>query len=258
MPTGKVQINETKSLQTFRSRIEYLKQHLQVSDSAYRQTIKALQGYPVKKDTIHKALALPSGTHEKLNHPVSEYVRIFSYSRSKNVEFAIIELYNSFTSYLKALLTEMYEYNPVLVVNKAASKGKLEITYLRLIELGDFDKIKAEMISQVFRRLEGERSTIKLLDNISNNVQVDKAIKAEALTFLEMRHLFIHNSGKADGDYVKLYGRRFSLKHGEKLPTTYETTLSAIDSVIKLCTAVDKKLIEDGFVDKRHVIAPTK
>ncbi|MBN8706415.1 MAG: hypothetical protein J0L62_11120 [Bacteroidetes bacterium] len=245
-------ISESKSFQTFRSEIQYLKQHLQVIDASLSNSGRWLAKYKTKSDKITKALGTVAKKYDTLNHPVSDFIRIFNYTRSKNAEFSIIELYNAFSVYMKSILTEMYKHNPIQIVGKAI--GNPNFTYVELVKFGSFQKVEEEMISKVFRKLEDEKSTTKLLEKILNHTDIilPSLLKTNALMYLEMRHLFIHNNGKADEQFVKEYGSLISVKANAKLPTNFDTVSNAIQSVFNLIEFIDKELVNKKLVDKRH------
>jgi hypothetical protein len=244
--------NETKSFQTFRSEIQYLKQHLQVIDASLSNSGRWLSRYKPKTDKITKALGILPGKHDILNHPVSDYLRIFNYTRSKNAEFSVIELYNAFSVYMKSILTEMYKHNPLQIVGKAT--GNPNFTFVDLVKFGNYQKIEEEMITKVFRKLEDERSTTKLLEKILNHTDINlpDALRTNALMYLEMRHLFVHNNGKADEHFAKEYGDNLSIRVNNKLPTNFDTVSSAIQTVYNLIEFIDRELIAKNLVDKRR------
>lgn len=197
---------ETKSFQKFRSEIQYLKQHLQVIDASLTNSGRLLGVHKSKSDKITKVLGINAAKHDILNHPVSDYPRIFNYTRAKNSEFSIIELYSAFSMYMKSILAEMYKHNPLKIVGKAS--GNPNFSYVDLVKFGSYEKIEEEIIARVFRKLEDERSTTKLLEKILSHTEIKlpDALRINALMYLEMRHLFIHNDGKADEHFIKNMG----------------------------------------------------
>jgi hypothetical protein len=126
--------------------------------------------------------------------------------------------------------------------------------YKKIVELGDIEKVNQEMINDVFRKFENQRSTQKLLDEIlsKGNAIVDDAIKHKALAYLEMRHLFIHSLGVADGEFVSKYSDIVAAMEGSKLPLGYPLVESAINSVRELCEKVDESMLAGGFVRDRN------
>lgn len=240
--------SETTSHQKWRSRIEYLREHLEISDASLRMTANMLRRHTDPKACISDALPIDCERYSYLNHPVSRRNRVIAHSRSKLSEFAVIATYTHFAEYLQGILSEMYEYNPLLVVGKAV--GNHQISFPEIVKHGDFHKLSEFMVSQVFRSLENERSTGKLLDKILNNtgVTIPPAIRDDALYYLEMRHLFIHQSGFADKAFVTLYGSRSGLTKGAKLPTDFNNANAAITAASNLCREIDRELIKQGVV----------
>jgi len=200
---------------------------------------------------IPGALGLDPKKYPTLNQPSKEHLRIFNYTRSKNVEFAVIDLFNAFTSYLKGITSEMYNHNPIQIAGKAQDNGVL--TFIEIVNLGSFENIQEEMVNRIFRKLEDERSTTKLLDKILSHTKIviDENVKANALMYLEMRHLFIHNSGKADEKFTASYGTKIQIKSDGKLPTNFEVISEGINAVSALIEKIDLFLIKNSLVNRR-------
>ena len=127
-------------------------------------------------------------------------------------EYSILELFSAFTIYMRDITEEMYIKDPMKIVGKVNSGSTM--TYVEIIKLGDFDKIRERIINEIFRKFENERSTIKLIDKLLShtNVNVPDSLKKMSLMYLEMRHLFIHNEGKADDKFINNYGEHVELK----------------------------------------------
>lgn len=248
---------ETIALQKFRSRIQYLQQHLQVIDASLTQTSRALKRSTSQNTSIAKALGLTIETHDKLNHPVKGYERIISYSRSKNVEFSLLELYRSFTEYMHNILSEMYRKEPMKIVQKIAEDSKEnKLSFLEIVNLGDYNAISELMVLKVFRKLENERSTPKLLEKVINHtkIELDGTLKKEALMYLQMRHLITHNRGLVDQIFIDEFSEFTSLKVGNKIPTNFATISQAIKTVYELCDTIDKQLVNENLVSKRELV----
>ncbi|MDR3418851.1 MAG: hypothetical protein P4L83_21975 [Nevskia sp.] len=236
---------ETIPFQRFRGRLEYLQQHMQVVDVAITKLFTQTQGHHGQGGTILDALQVNSPRYDRLRHPVNQDARVFNFSRSRNIEHALISLYRYFSEYMQGLLAEIYVTNPMVVVGKAP--GSLQ--YPDIVKLGSFDAIAEKMIGNVFRKLEDERSTVKLLDKILDHTGVhpDPAQTEAALMYLEMRHLFVHNHGKADEGFVARYGAMTGLALGQRLPTKFQTARSGINAVETLLKDIDTQMIATGF-----------
>ena len=238
---------ETRAHQIFRSRIQYLEMHLQTVDVSLTVMRRSV---PTQCDeNIAITLGFEPSKYGELNHPVKEKDRIINHSRARNSEYALITLYGYFTEYLQNILSEIYKTKPLDVVGKAPKENT--ISYADIVKLGSYKAISEHIVEKIFRQLENERSTKELLDKILNKtVSVDETIKTNALKYLDMRHLFVHNSGIIDQLFLSKYGKDISLKVGDKLPTTYENARMAIEAVGLLCQTFDQDLINKGFVQQ--------
>lgn len=240
---------ESKAYQRFRSKIEYIHQHLQVLDASLKTASNVFNAEPDKSVLMANSLNVDSKTYDKLCHPIKERDRIISYSRSKVAEYTILELFGSFTNYMRDITDEMYRKEPLKIVGKV--DGGSSLPYAEIIKLGSFEKIGEKMVSEIFRKFENERSTIKLIDKILSHtaVKVTKSLKEKALMYLEMRHLFIHQNGKADAVFKKNYGKHITLKANGKLPTNFVTVSAAIQTITLFAKSIDEQLIKEGLVD---------
>ncbi len=241
---------ESKSFQRFRSKIEYINQNQQMIDASLKVLNSNLVSVSDKTKYITNHLNLNNTDYNKLNHPISEKDRLLSYSRSKLAEYTILELYNSFTIYMRDITDEMYEKEPLKIVGKVNSNATL--TYIEIIKLGSFDKIKEQIVCEIFRKFENERSTVKLIDKILSHtdVEIPEALKDMALMYLEMRHLFIHNKGKADAKFKNRFGENIDLKTNDKLPTNFRIVSKAIETIYLFAKTIDDQLITKNYIDK--------
>lgn len=208
------------------------------------------QGHHPQGGTILDALQVNSPRYDRLRHPVTHDARVFNFSRSRNIEHALISLYRYFSEYMHGILAEIYATNPLVVVGKAP--GSLQ--YPDIVKLGNYQAVADKMVSNVFRKLEDERSTVKLLDKILDHTGVnpDPNQKDVALMYLEMRHLFVHNHGKADEGFVARYGATTKLTVGQKLPTKFKAARDGIHAVDTLLRDIDTQLIATGFARTRQ------
>jgi hypothetical protein len=130
------------------------------------------------------------------------------------------------------------------------------MTFAEIVRLGNYENIQEQLVLRIFRSIEELKSTSKLLDKIlkDTKVNVPKNVIDDALTYLEMRHLFIHNHGLVDEKYAQTYGKRFTqnLKAKKELPTKLTTFTKALTAITTLIVEIDKQLIANGMVEKRE------
>lgn len=111
--------NESLSFQRFRSKVDFQKQHSQIVVAALNKTFGYLRTHQQSERTICDVLTIDCNLFDMLDHPVTEYARIINYSKRKNAEHTLIELYNAFTTYIKELLKELYDGDRKKVIHKA-------------------------------------------------------------------------------------------------------------------------------------------
>ena len=259
----KPEFNESISFQQLRSNIEFLNMHIQLIDSSLVKTIRTLRSEKKKDETldINLALKVDKDKYDKLNHPLKQYPSIIKFTQYKNIEFSIILTYNIFSDYLRSIVSEMFESNPLFIVNKAVvekngeDKDDLTLKYAEIVKLGTYELITEKIVTNIFRGFEEQKSTKKLLEKVLKDTKtnISNSKIEEALKYLELRHLIIHNKSKIDAAYAKKYGKKFNpnLKEGNKIPRKFEVFKSCIKAVFDLCNEIDSELIKTGFIEKR-------
>ena len=137
------------------------------------------------------------------------------------------------------------------------------MTFMDIIRFDDKSSIIEEMARRVYRKLEDERSTTKLLNKVigATHMSIAEGLKNKALLYLEIRHLIIHNDSKADKDFEKRNNELQSpvkIKPGDKLQLNFELSSQAIACVSELCQKIDEQLITLRLVNKRFITPPEK
>lgn len=253
---------ETTSLQQYRSAIDFLQTHIQLLDVSLLQTSNLLQSQQNKELDINKALGVDPKIYDRLNHPSKQEHAIIKHSQKKNIEYSILRLFNLFTAYLQNITREMFNKNPLLVVGKAVvntkgeEKENLTMTFAEIVKLSSYENIQEQIVHRIFRSIEELKSTSKLLEKIlkDTKVNIPKKTLEDALMYLEMRHLFIHNHGYVDDKYAQTFGKKFipNLKAKHELPTKLEVFTNALSSITDLVVEIDRQLIYNGIVLKRE------
>lgn len=243
----------TKSWQIFDGKMRNLKQHLQLMDLALTQAKKVCDSNKNKDKKIADVLTTNAHQYLQLNIPneAKEISRVIAFSRKKLNEQAFIELYRLFSDYLLNTIRDLSHLAPNKLLEVINTKNDRTLSFKELIELGNYDAILEKMAQKVYRTLENQRSTPKLLDKILSitDIHIDNEIKEEALLYLQVRHLIIHNNSKADDDFVSQNGNEIvKIKADRSISFTYLLTNKAITTVFRLCKMLDDKLIEKGIV----------
>ncbi len=250
-----ITFTETKAFQAFEGSIRSLKQHSQLTDCSLRVANTLINKSDA--ESIASALCSSVQTHPQLNSPLSktEVSRIFVASRRKLNEHVILELYRIFSNYMRAIIGELMLADPITLLKNVGENKDNKIEFERIILLGSYDGILHYIADMVYRRLENERSTPKLVEKIINytKIPVNAGLRDKALMYLEIRHLIIHNNSKADDDFVERADGNIEVSKGTKLPINYHLVSDAINSVQQFCKDFDSKLINGKLVRERFI-----
>jgi len=238
----------SKALAIFTNRYQDDKRQLEVTEAALNHlqtTVKANLG---QKKRITDILELSASTYKSLAVPLEQHHNIVNRASKNNVEFVLRRIYTHFGEYCKNILRDMYEHNPMLIVGKAPNSLK----YHDIVKLGSYDAIANFMVDQVFKRLEGERSTLKTLHRLldGTDVELETDMLDEAMGFFEIRHLLVHQSGIIDQSFFERYPEflRVPTKIGGKLPLTAGFAKRGMKSVKTLVSSIDSQLKENGAI----------
>ena len=252
--------NETKSFQRFEGLIRNLKQNLELFDVSLTLANKECEKKKEKVNIpIAQALYSDIISHPELNHPNKprDVNRTFTTARIRLNEQAIVTLYKYFSDYLVNIIGEVIKVNNCKALLGLISDAKnYSMTFGEIMRLSHMNSIIKEMANRVYRKLENERSTAKLLDKIIEvtKVAVDEDVKNKALLCLEIRHLIIHNNSKTDESFNEknsILGDFVGVKKGDKIQLNFDLSKQAIRCVSELCRQIDNQLIETELVKGR-------
>ena len=244
----------SKSLQSFEGKIRSLRQHTQLADIAFATVNKTCYQNRGNGQTIAQTLGTTTANHPQLNIPNEsiDINRVFATSRIKLNEQALIELYAFFADYLSGVIREIEGVNPNRILGFVPPQSTTDLSYKDIFTLGNYNAILDDIAKRVFRALEDERSTPKLLKKFIKTAKLNVAvnIQQEALIYLEIRHLIIHNNSKADAKFNALNNAGLVMVNtrNKKVAINYALTSAAIDAVSLLCRSLDGELRRVGLI----------
>ena len=244
----------SKSLQSFDGKVQSLKMHIQLADIALTKINKECSQHVGNGRTIAETLGRTTARYPQLNGPneTAEIRRVFSTSRIKVSEQAIIELYAYFADYVSGVIRELENTHPTRILGIVPPQCPTDLSYKDILTLGSYAAILNEIAKRVYRNLEDERSTNKLLKKFikATNLNVAVNIQEDALVYLEIRHLIIHNNSKADDKFNRMnnHGLVNVNNRTKKIAINYALTIAAIDAIGLLCRTIDAELIRLGLI----------
>lgn len=244
----------SKSLQSFNGKVRSLKTHVQLADVAFTRINRKCSRNRGNGKSIGETLGTNAVKHPQLNEPNEsiEINKVFATSRIKINEQALIELYAFFADYMSSVIREMENTNPNRILGVVPPDSPTDLSYKDIFMLGNYNAILDEIARRVFRSLEDERSTPKLLKKFIKvtKLNVPINIREDALVYLEIRHLIIHNNSKADAKFNAINNRGLvSVNAGnKKVAINYAVSNAAIDAVTALCQSIDGELTRIGLI----------
>lgn len=240
---------ESKSFQRFKGRYESLRQHSQIMAVALNKIFNYASREENNGNTLCEKLKISPDKYDKLDIPSSELSRIINFSRRENSDYCFTELYNLFSYYMKDVLREMYLLRPKSIT----SKSQKSLSFTDLSEFNSIDELINYMIDDIFKELEGIRSTHKLVKKIISHtkIMVPKNLSDDAMMYLNIRHLIIHNNSEIDKEFYNLYKSKLPISYPGKIPTGYSIFEAALTSVYNFIHHVDGALINNCFIKSR-------
>ena len=208
------------SLVRMYSRLHTTREHLKMVDEALRRD---------KRD----------GNKALINHALT-----------RNCELALQLLYTHLNEFLKSILSEMFKHKPLQIVDKA--QGSLK--FHEILNLGSYDAVCDHIVDKVFRKLQNERSARNLVTKIldGTHATISGETLDDAMFYIEIRHLIVHNSSLIDKSFEERYPLAFKyVKEGNKMPLSCAFARDGIKSVQKLCEEIDRSLVFNRYINPR-------
>lgn len=238
---------KTKSLVRFSSRAAHLDVDIELAD--------------VLKISIQNGMLNTSGNQyifDKVNpnqHPRLAARANTSGSRKLAANNLKSTLYES---YIKNIYEDAVQY--FLEVLTAAARNGLDPNRLigehkvsfeanDVLKAGSWINVVNMVTESVFRKLENERSTRKLIEKMNNklNLAVPQPIIEAALPYFEIRHLLVHADGKADQKFCASFPA-FNATVGKRIKLDYTLLQDARYRINELINEFDDRIVINGVV----------
>ncbi len=246
---------ESRSWQRFDGKLRSLKQYLQLMDLALN--ISNTQCNKTKDTPISIGVALGDklNNHLQLNSPNStkEIRRIFVSARRQLNEQAFVELHCILSDYIANVISEIAHTKPNRLLEILGNNDSKTIKFSDIIKLGKYDLVIEEMAKRIFRILENLRSSIEMMKKLIKitGISINQELLDEALIYMEVRHLIIHNESSADDNFIKKDKNMYIPLKKNKLALKYTITNKAIDTIYQLCKKIDEELISKNVIPIR-------
>lgn len=183
--------------------------------------------------------------HPKLSsirEPSKEYRRIKNHLKSTLYDSIIVRYYEETMLYLQEALS--CAINNGLDFNRIVGSDHHDYSSKNIIAARNWAGIVKMISRDIFRKLEAKRNTTELLDELNKKLglNVSKSKIDNVMPFLEMRHLIVHNDGKADLKFCERFPS-FGFVQGRNMSVDFQTVTNAKNAIIDFINEFDSKAI---------------
>lgn len=154
----------------------------------------------------------------------------------------IKDVYEELTHYLSDLIRCCAKKN--LDPDRLIGDHKFQIDANTLLTLGSWDNVLRRIADDLFRKLENERSTIKLINafDAKLNLKLDIAVVESAMPYLDMRHILVHRDGVVDSEFAARHPQ-IGLSAGQEFSLQFSQIADARNAINALVTQIDDRVV---------------
>lgn len=189
-------------------------------------------------------------------HPIlskrTDRTNVLNHLKATLCEAFIKNIYEDLTSYLNEILFQAALNG--LEPNRLIGQHKVSFEANEILQSGNWASVVELVTNSVFRQLENKRSTKDLIQqiNIKLNLGVSQTIINDALPYLEIRHLLVHNEGKADNKFCTTYPQ-FSFQENQKILMRYTLLTEVRNKIYALVNEFDSKVVDNQIVSRDYL-----
>jgi hypothetical protein len=157
------------------------------------------------------------------------------------------DIFEDVSEYLLELLSGAAEEG--LSPERLIGENKFSVEVNDILVCRNFKSVCDLVAEQLFRKLENQRNTIKLLNEINTklDLQVPEIAIQDALPYLELRHLLVHSDGKADDDFCRRF-TSFGATPGKKIHLSYSLIDTARTKIIEMIKQYDDRAVSKRII----------
>lgn len=257
---------ESRQVQVFRSRCEYLEQHIQVVDAALNLVTDAIDAgvsaLPTNKRTgatLAEALNFDTTDYPRLQKlPARQWDRtLHTHSERRNYEFALGELYAYFDEYVRSIV-EGLPISAARYPAAAADSVELKADRVKMLLRGnlDLDRAVGESIMQKIRAKRFGKGMAEELCRLFE-LDLDHRLQHYAHFVLDVRNALIHHSGRVSKSLVKEYGKllktELDVEVEKSLKLNFEFVSAAVLGIKTYMAHLDGMLLNKGYLVPHNV-----
>ena len=240
----------TKAFHAFESKIHYFDDDIELIDVL---RLGIIAGELTEEGTNNVLKKVDPNKHRHLSRRQNSYGSrklVIAHLRTTVYSAYIKDVYEEVTDYLRTILEQAAEKG--FDAGRLIGEHNFKIDAKDVLETGGWEYVTQKIADSVFQALESEKSTLKLLEKVSNKLGlgVDKNLIETALPYLEVRHLLVHADGKATDEYKQKYPD-IRIKN-ERVFINYVFLTRMRTAVKAMMEDFDKKVIAKDIVDAKY------
>lgn len=243
----------TKPYQRFISRVAEYESDIELSDVLITAFISKLKNTDVniathlgQDNALYPKLASRTNTH-KSRQIVGRHLLKTLYASF------IKDLYEDFSEFIqdtiKCAALKGVDYPRLL------SGSSVDMKMADVLKTGSWDALLAKMSENIFRSLENERSTTKLLEKFNNklDLKIDQLFIDAAMPYFEARHIIVHRDGRADDTYKAAYPT-IRLDQNGRIKLDFPFITEARTRVCELARHINERVLAEDLCLPVHIV----
>jgi hypothetical protein len=235
----------SKAHQRFDNRIRDFDADLELADLLLRKFLEMPSGNGSVCEAMGGKPKTYPRLHRRVNSSQSRKITGLHLKRMLCVAF-IKDLHEDFSEYISTSLARaaLAGVDP----GRFAGEVKLDISAAEILRAGSWPEVVRLISDKIFRALENERSTEKLIMKVSARIGLglERPLLAEAMPYLDARHILVHRDGRTDELYRTSYPN--IPLDGESILVNFDFVDRARTRVKALARHIDEKMIAANLV----------
>ncbi|WP_417812198.1 hypothetical protein [Thalassospira alkalitolerans] len=246
---------KTKALQRFESRINAFNTDLELADFLIRSFLNQKNSEQSISESISKHPTQYPHINNRKNNTQSRKIIGQHLKRTIHVGY-IKEIYEDFYEFLSTSLANASETG--IDSKHFIGNAKIDVSAAEILNMTSIQEATRYISEKIFRTLENERNTQKLIKRIADRLGLNINLKliSDAMPYLDSRHIFVHRDGKPDDYYKKSYPN-IPIKN-KGIETNYQFVTDARSTVLALAENIDEEIIANKLCKKDHLHGPQK
>jgi hypothetical protein len=157
------------------------------------------------------------------------------------------DIYEDVSTYITDLLTGAARAG--LSPDRLIGEHKMSFEVNDILKCGNWEAVITLVAESLYRKLENERSALKLLNAINKklNLSVPENFIQDALPYLEIRHLLVHSDGVADDDFCQRFPA-IGATAGKSIELTYALIAAARTKITDMVIQYDQSAVKNSIV----------